>query len=138
MGALVTAAFAMPNFFTSDAQAAKPCSARTRYGVYNGFVDKRGVRTWLGVPYAQPPVGKLRWHAPEPLQPTDKTFNAKKFGFSPNSDKNKRDNLHFFKPHGAIVYDDRILTIKSIDTVSILTLDGRIFVPMSICQYLRV
>lgn len=51
------------------------------------------------------------------------------------SDKNKRDKLHFFKLHGAIVYDDRILTIKSIDTVSILTLEGRIFVPMSICEY---
>ena len=83
MGALATAAFAMPNFFTGDAQAAKPCSARTRYGVYNGFVDKRGVRTWLGIPFAQPPVGKLRWHAPEPLTPSDSEFNAKKFGFSP-------------------------------------------------------
>ena len=51
------------------------------------------------------------------------------------SDKNKRDNLHTFKPHGAIVYDDRILTVKSIDTVSILTLDGRIFVPMAVCEY---
>ena len=51
------------------------------------------------------------------------------------SDKNKRDSLHTFKPHGAIVYDDKILTIKSIDTVSILTLDGRIFVPMAVCQY---
>jgi len=37
------------------------------------------------------------------------------------SDKNKRDNQHKFKPHGAIVYDDRILTVKSIDTVSVLT-----------------
>ena len=51
------------------------------------------------------------------------------------SDKTKRDSLHFFKPHGAIVYDDRILTVKSIDTVSILTLDGRIFAPMSVCEY---
>ena len=51
------------------------------------------------------------------------------------SDKNKRDNLHTFKPHGAIVYDDRILTVKSIDTVSILILDGRIFVPMLVCQH---
>ena len=51
------------------------------------------------------------------------------------SDKKKRENQHTFKPHGAIVYDDRILTVKSIDTVSILTLDGRIFVPMSVCQY---
>ena len=51
------------------------------------------------------------------------------------SDKTKRDSLHTFKPYGAIVYDDRILTVKSIDTVSILTLDGRIFVPMAVCQY---
>lgn len=51
------------------------------------------------------------------------------------SDKKKRDSLHTFKPHGAIVYDDRILTVKSIDTVSILTLDRRIFVPMSVCKY---
>ncbi|MBR1397364.1 MAG: transposase [Selenomonadaceae bacterium] len=51
------------------------------------------------------------------------------------SEKAKRDNQHYFKPHGAIVYDDRILTVKSIDTVSILTLDGRILVPMAVCEY---
>ena len=51
------------------------------------------------------------------------------------SDKSKRDNQHFFKPHGAIVYDDRILTVKAIDTVSILTLGGRILVPMAMCEY---
>ena len=51
------------------------------------------------------------------------------------SGKKKRDKLHFFKPDGAIVYDDRILTVKSIDTVSILTLDGRISVPMFICEH---
>ena len=51
------------------------------------------------------------------------------------SEKAKRDNQHHFKPHGAIVYDDRILTVKSIDTVSILTLDGRILVPMAFCEY---
>ena len=50
-------------------------------------------------------------------------------------DKHKRENQHTFKPHGAIVYDDRILTIKSIDTVSLLTLNGRILVPMSTCEY---
>ncbi|MBE8955695.1 MAG: carboxylesterase/lipase family protein [Quinella sp. 2Q5] len=53
---------------------------KTRYGTFNGFVDKNGVSTWLGIPYAQPPVGNLRWHAPEPLKPSDKTFDAKKFG----------------------------------------------------------
>ena len=57
-------------------------SVKTRYGTFNGFVDENGVKTWLGIPYAQPPVGNLRWQAPQPLQQSDKTFDAKKFGFT--------------------------------------------------------
>ena len=75
------------NFLIKDVHAAEPCRIRTRYGIYNGFVDKRGVQTWLGIPYAKPPVGNLRWHAPEPLEPSNKEFNAKKFGFSPLQDR---------------------------------------------------
>ena len=63
--------------------AADDCTAKTRYGIFKGFVDENGVKTWLGIPYAQPPVGKLRWQAPEPLKPTNKAFDAKKFGLSP-------------------------------------------------------
>ncbi len=66
-----------------DVFAADDCTAKTRYGTFKGFVDENGVKTWLGIPYAQPPVGKLRWHAPQPLKPTNKTFDAKKFGLSP-------------------------------------------------------
>ena len=84
-----TAAFAISttNFFIDNVQAAKPCQARTRQGIYNGFIDKRGVQTWLGIPYAKPPVGNLRWHAPETLEPSNKEFNAKKFGASPMQDR---------------------------------------------------
>ena len=82
--ALTTFSLATLNFV--DAHAAEPCQVRTRQGIYNGFVDKRGVKTWLGIPYAKPPVGDLRWHAPEPLKPSNKTFDAKKFGFSPMQD----------------------------------------------------
>jgi len=62
--------------------AADNCTAKTRYGTFNGFVDENGVKTWLGIPFAQPPVGKLRWQAPQPLKPTNKTFDAKKIGFT--------------------------------------------------------
>ena len=58
------------------------CTVKTRYGTFNGFVDEQGVKTWLGIPFAQPPVGKLRWRAPQPLKPTNKSFDAKKFGFT--------------------------------------------------------
>ena len=63
--------------------AASDCVVKTRYGTFNGFVDKNGVRAWLGIPFAQQPVGKLRWRAPEPLSPSNKTFDAKKFGAAP-------------------------------------------------------
>ena len=62
--------------------AADNCKVKTRYGTFNGFVDKQGVKTWLGIPFEQPPVGKLRWQAPQPLKPTNKSFDAKKFGFT--------------------------------------------------------
>lgn len=62
--------------------AASDLTVRTRYGTFNGFIDENGVKTWLGIPYAQPPVENLRWQAPEPLKPTSKTFDAKKFGFT--------------------------------------------------------
>ncbi|MBR3051303.1 MAG: carboxylesterase family protein, partial [Selenomonadaceae bacterium] len=71
-------AMAMPiNVFAAD-----NCTVKTKYGTFNGFVDKQGVKTWLGIPFAQPPVGKLRWQAPQSLKPSNKTFDAKKFGFT--------------------------------------------------------
>ncbi|MCB1694514.1 MAG: carboxylesterase family protein, partial [Pseudomonadales bacterium] len=38
----------------------------TTTGDVVGFVDRFGARAWLGLPYAQPPVGDLRWRAPQP------------------------------------------------------------------------
>ena len=60
--------------------AADNLIVKTRYGTFNGFFDKNGVKTWLGIPYAKPPIKNLRWQAPQPLQTSDKTFDAKKFG----------------------------------------------------------
>ena len=61
--------------------AAENLSVKTRYGTFNGFTDTKGVKTWLGIPYAKPPVKNLRWQPPQKLNPTNKTFDAKKFGY---------------------------------------------------------
>ena len=66
---------------------------KTRYGTFNGSVDENGVKTWLGIPFAQPPVGKLRWQTPQPLQASDKTFDAKKYGNDPIQAQMKLGNL---------------------------------------------
>jgi para-nitrobenzyl esterase len=51
-----------------QAAAAAPAKARIDSGVLAG-VDRDGVLVFQGVPYAAPPVGELRWRAPQPVAP---------------------------------------------------------------------
>ena len=55
---------------------------KTQYGVLEGF-EADGVKKFLGVPFAQAPVGELRWKAPQPLQPWEGIREAKAFGDDP-------------------------------------------------------
>ena len=56
-------------------------AVKTRTGVYVGEKIKKTV-CYLGIPYAKPPVGELRWKAPEPLDASEAVFEAKNFGAS--------------------------------------------------------
>ena len=55
---------------------------QTKYGILEGF-EQDGVKKFLGVPFAQAPVGELRWKAPQPLQAWDGIREAKQFGDDP-------------------------------------------------------
>ena len=55
---------------------------KTQYGILEGF-EKNGVKTFLGVPFAQAPLGKLRWKAPQPVKPWEGVRDAKQFGNDP-------------------------------------------------------
>jgi para-nitrobenzyl esterase len=58
-----------------------PPVAETRSGAVAGrMVDGQAV--FLGIPYAKPPVGDLRWRAPEPAETWTGTREAAEFGFS--------------------------------------------------------
>ncbi len=52
----------------------------------------------------------------------------------------KRDKSKqcFFKPTGAVVYDQRIMSFKGLEAASILTLQGRITVAMQMGEYQRL
>ena len=55
---------------------------KTKYGVLEGF-EEGGVKKFLGVPFAQAPVGELRWKAPQPVLPWEGVREAKAFGDDP-------------------------------------------------------
>jgi para-nitrobenzyl esterase len=79
-GILLSALFAP---FLTEALAESLCSqpVETSQGLVQGKDDpKNGACVWKGIPYAKPPVGNLRWRAPEPPEPHQGIFEAYEFG----------------------------------------------------------
>lgn len=52
----------------------------TKQGPVLGLVMPNGAHAWLGVPYATPPVGELRWQAPHPPEARKDVWHATRFG----------------------------------------------------------
>jgi para-nitrobenzyl esterase len=79
------------------AAVVSPASGADRVKTANGIVEsaeppKDGVRSFKGIPFAQPPVGDLRWREPQPVENWSGVRRADKFGptcmqrLSPNAD----------------------------------------------------
>ena len=74
-----------------------PASGADRVKTANGMIEstvppRDGVRSFKGIPFAQPPVGDLRWREPQPVKNWPGVRNADAFGptcmqrLSPNAD----------------------------------------------------
>ncbi|MDM0116138.1 carboxylesterase family protein [Variovorax sp. J22R133] len=89
--------------------------ATTAAGSFQGQSED-GVATWLGISYAQPPVGPLRFQAPRPVQPASGVVEASAFGAAslqtivgtvswiyPPQDVQSENclTLNIWSPHGA-------------------------------------
>ncbi len=72
--------------FISDAQQsanpdAFPVQITTANGIVEGEFDiKTNIQSFKGIPFAQPPVGNLRWKAPQPVMNWTGIKQTKKFG----------------------------------------------------------
>jgi para-nitrobenzyl esterase len=68
---------------TAQTTACAPgTTVQTTYGPVCGIASTTapGVNEWLGIPYAAPPVGDLRWHSPQPPTAWTATLDATEFG----------------------------------------------------------
>lgn len=71
--------------FTLDALASNDAASlnvKTSIGTFKGVKNSTtGLEIWRGVPFALPPVGSLRFKAPQPItQPFTGVVDASKFG----------------------------------------------------------
>ena len=54
-------------FAQPDAKPGLP-TVKTTDGVLQG-INSSGISIFKGIPFAQPPVGNLRWREPQPVKP---------------------------------------------------------------------
>ena len=71
--ALISGTIAAPS-------AAEPAAATVENGRLAGLTET-GVERFLGIPFAAPPVGDLRWRAPQPVEDWQGIRDAKEHGF---------------------------------------------------------
>ncbi|NND33602.1 MAG: carboxylesterase family protein [Saprospiraceae bacterium] len=58
-----------------------PVQTQTQQGIIEGNFDVvENLAMYFGVPFAQPPVGDLRWKAPKALEPWEGVKETKEFG----------------------------------------------------------
>ena len=62
-------------------------------------------------------------------------FAVRAIGKVVESYKVEKKRIHTFRPVGAVVYDDRLLSFNGLDEASLLTLEGRVRVPMILGKY---
>jgi para-nitrobenzyl esterase len=61
-----------------------PIQTKTEHGTVEGnYNTHTGIQTYFGVPFAKPPVGELRWKAPQPLDNWKGVIETKTFGPRP-------------------------------------------------------
>jgi para-nitrobenzyl esterase len=56
-------------------------------GIVEGVTEASGVHSFKGIPFAQPPVGELRWKAPQPVANWGGVRKANRFEYNPMQKK---------------------------------------------------
>ncbi len=91
-------------------RAADPDSLRTTTeGTVIGFAATPGAHAWFGIPFAEPPLGELRWKAPLPPKPRAHRLEATREG---NACSQVASSLGVPGPKGSIVGSEDCLYLN--------------------------
>ncbi|PVX73226.1 carboxylesterase/lipase family protein [Paraburkholderia unamae] len=77
-----------------------------------GVRERPGIHAWRGIPFAQPPVGPLRWKAPRAPLPWQGTFEAGSHGAMPPQYADLLAGIKETQSRGQIVGDEDCLTLN--------------------------
>lgn len=90
---------------------------------------------WENKAFGQVRLHKLCYYAIRANFGLSAQFAVRAIGKVVESYKANKKVLHTFRPTGAVVLDDRLLSFNGLDEASLLTLEGRIKVPMILGTY---
>ena len=76
---LAVAGFLLPAHAAQVTPASRGVDVTVAQGQLRG-IEATNMDAWLGIPYAQPPVGDLRWQAPQAVKPWQGVRDATSFG----------------------------------------------------------
>lgn len=68
------------SFKRPGASTEMPAKVKTANGFVEGVLEKSGVISFKGIPFAAPPVGEFRWREPQPVKNWDTVLKADRFG----------------------------------------------------------
>ncbi len=85
--ALVTISTAQDPAAKARTTHQKTAQVKIKAGVVAGATDPRGIQSFKGIPFAAPPVGQLRWKAPQPVESWTGVKKCTAFSPSPMQSK---------------------------------------------------
>ena len=74
-------------FFSFIETEDKNLIIQTESGTISGLKTSSDVLSFKGIPYAEPPLGDLRWKVPQSVKPWSGILKCKTFGPSPVQNK---------------------------------------------------
>lgn len=100
--ALAASAVARPPYYGHGSPSNDDLTVKTTTGRVHGKIDSAqpNVRQFLGIPFAKPPLGDLRWAPPQSYSQPDAEIEATKLGPS---------CMQFLNTNSSSVYTDQVL-----------------------------